>query len=559
MYTHKQPEAGLTPQAHADRSRRPSKPALFAAAAALALVALLCPTARAQSQITGVVLDEAELPLAGAVVLVKDDATGRDVLAVQTTRHGTFSIPVPSPGTYEVTIAAAKQTSTTRLMKVRDGESAALKVRLVDWRYVLIPYLINLLCVALILILLDFWLRSRGVKDPSLLWLYLTLLSWALAIAVELFNFDWLRAWLRPWPWIQSEQYKYLFSIASSLLFTVAAFRLSRVREFFRASRLRRVPSIVTGVVIGISAVALFLMFSEKYHEKAPSYDAAASMLASLALCASLIYSFLRYGNQPLAWLAACVFGIFIWRQYSIASEGTPASGMGAAFFFADSALLVMLFIALAVAWGLSDASRLRPVGGAPDVQVAALFFDLRGSTQWANNVVEHDRNYVRNFLDELREWALSKADASRMGRPNMVKFLGDGFMWVWEVNGDNVPESADRAADLGCHLRNEYLAWVKGKDFRRKFPWGAPAGIGVGVDIGPAIRITFENGSDDYLGAPVNMAAKMQGLARPHGVAITAKLYGVLEDLKSAFTKETSMKLGDREILVRLTEDAAR
>lgn len=556
MYAHRDLNAACPPQAHAERSKRPSKPALLAGAAVLALAATLCPAAGGQHKITGRVLDDADRPVFKAIVIAKDEKTGAQVAPpTETADDGTFSLTVASPGIYAVETTSMKPSTAASIVTVKDGAPPPLNVRLVNWRRVLIPYLVNVICGALILILLDVWLRGRGVKDPSLIWLYLTLLSWAMAVGVQLINFKFLQTRFEIGP----EEFKYLFSIISSVLFTMTAFRLSRFRELFRGPQSRRWPARAVWFVFGLSMAAwVLLVFFKEHRETARFMDAGASMAAAVILCASLTYSFHRYGNQPLVWLTALVFLIFIGRQFFIAFRGTPASGMPAAIFLADSTLLIMVFIALAVAWGLSDTSRLRPVGGAPNVQVAALFFDLRGSTTWASEMVERDRNYVRNFLDELREWALGKAEVSRMGRPNMVKFLGDGFMWVWEVEGDNMPDSADRAADLGCRLRTEYLAWVKGKDFRRKFPWGAPTGIGVGVDIGPAIRLTFENGSDDYLGEPVNVAAKMQGLARPHGVAITAKIYNVLEDLASAFPKEASMKMGDREIPMRLTEDVA-
>lgn len=552
MYSLRRLKAVRTPQVRVTGSGRPSQPALLAAATLLALAAAFCPPARGQNQIKGTVLDEANGPVADADVSAKNEETGA-VARTRTDGDGTFNISVPSPGTYAVTTSSSRP-NTVSVVKVKDGQPGRVDVRLVNWRQVLIPYLVNVLCGALILILLDVWLRGRGVKDPSLIWLYLTLLSWAIALGAELLNLKFLQTRFG----IQPKEFKYLFSIASSVLFTMTAFRLSRVRELFRGPQLRRLPTLTVWFVFTVSAVAWLLLFSEEYQETARLIDAVASMVAAGVLCLSLMYSFHRYGNQPLVLLTAATFFIFIARQFFIAFRATPASGLYAAIFLADSTMLIMIFISLGVAWGLSDTSRLRPVGGTPSVQVAALFFDLRGSTQWAHEMVERDRNYVRNFLDDLREWALGRAEGSRMGRPGMVKFLGDGFMWVWEVEGDDAPDSADRAAELGCRLHTEYLAWIKGKEFRRKFPYGVPAGIGVGVDIGPAIRLTFENGSDDYLGAPVNLAAKLQGLAHPHGVAITTQLWEVLEDLSGAFPKEATLKLGERLIPVKLTEDVA-
>ena len=93
-----------------------------------------------------------------------------------------------------------------------------------------------------------------------------------------------------------------------------------------------------------------------------------------------------------------------------------------------------MLFIALAVAWGLSATSRLRPVGLPANVDVVIMFLDLRGSTRWSTEAVKGDFRYVGTFIDELREWAWGQASVLPRNPPDLVKFQGDGFMFVWEV-----------------------------------------------------------------------------------------------------------------------------
>jgi class 3 adenylate cyclase len=419
---------------------------------------------------------------------------------------------------------------------------------------ILIPYLVNSLCGAIILILLDIWLRRKEVKDPTLIWLYGSLISWAVAIGAELIEWKWMQIRFG----IPSERFKYLFSIVSSILFVMAAFQLSRVRDAFGPKNYKHLRRAAIIIVTAISVIAWILQFSPKYATEAKFTDAFASSIAGFILGWGLSYSFRKYGNWLLVGLTVVTFSIFIWRQFDIAQNGTPTSGFRVPFFLWNSTLVIMLFIALAVAWALSDASRLRPVGGSSNVQVITMFFDLRGSTRWANDVVDRDFNYVRTFIDELREWAWNQVSTPPNGRPNLIKFLGDGFLFVWEIPDDSVTDNSNAVIELANNLRTNYQSWVNEEKFKNKFPWGVPIGIGLGVDVGPAIRLTFENGSDDYLGSPLNIAAKMQDLARPSGGGvIQAKVWKLLnESLRGKFPKEGMMKLGDRGIFIRMTEE---
>jgi class 3 adenylate cyclase len=217
-----------------------------------------------------------------------------------------------------------------------------------------------------------------------------------------------------------------------------------------------------------------------------------------------------------------------------------------------------MIFIALAVAWALSDASRLKPVAWSPRVQVIALFFDLRGSSQWAHEAAKGDFIYVKAFLDELRDSATNKANIGLSGRLKLIKFLGDGFLFVWEIPDASVSGSSRKIVRMAHELCVAYRTLAKGPTPSDKFPWGVPAGIGYGIDVGPAIRLTFENGSDDYLGEPLNLAAKMQDLARPAGGGVIQKrVWSLLdEELKAKFPKENTMQIGTQTFTVRMTEE---
>lgn len=528
------------------------KAALLKAYAALMLVSLFCVTASGQGVIKGKVIDRAEEPVNQADVFVTNDKTGAMVGKASTIEDGSFKVSPLPVGVYTVTVKARDLTVYEKVEIRNDGSSDDAKIKLIDPKVIHIPYLVNRLCGAMILFLLDVWLRRKGVKDTSLVWLYLSLLSWAIGPAMELLEAQLL---LDKLP-LSPQYYKYLFSPLSSLFFVLTAFRLSRVRDWFSTPKRRRLcRGIIFAVVLVISVVGLYLQFKHDWRS-ARIVDAVASSIAGGTLGLGLWYSFREYGNRILAWFAAFNFLIFCARQLGIAIWGTPTTNFYAPLALANTTSVILLFITLAVAWGLSDASRLKTVGIPKHVEAVAMFFDLRGSTRWANEAAEKNFHYVKVFIDEFREWAWEKAKASAQGRPKRVKFLGDGFMYVWEVAPDGLTNGANTVAKLACDLHAEYSQWVE--ENTRKFPWGTPDGLGVGVDVGPAIQLTFESGSEDYLGSPMNIAAKMQNLARPHGgVVLQEKVWKLLlDDIRNKFPKEGKLKLGKAVIPVRATGD---
>lgn len=533
-------------------------------ASALGLLALVCAAALAQGgELRGTLLDE-DGTAANATVTITNEATGQRI-TTQADGDGKFSIRQLAPGKYTVAVAAARY---DQRAEVHEDKTSEVRVRLITLKSILLPYFVTMFCGAMILILLDLWLRSRGVRDPSLIWLYLTLLSWAVAKIPVLVGWQFPRVELPPWfgqqlqiNAIEPDQIKYLFSIVSSLCFAWAAFQLSRVRDLFTTQeqfkRCRRI--FVWWIVFPLSLLSLYLqLFSQAYGRAADLIDAFASALACLVFLVGLIYSFYRYNNWFFIGYACVTLLPFAYRQFYIAENGSPRIGIPAALSLLNTTMVVMLFIALAVAWALSDTARLKPVRISPKVYVVAMFLDLRGSTRWADEVMEGDFDCIRDFIDEVREWILSEASRPPLVCPTFVKFLGDGFMYVWEVQKDTLAARANAVAELACDLSHKYPAWVKREGVKQVLPWKAPDGLGFGVDASHAIRLTFENGSEDYMGSPVSMAAKMQNMARPTGVVVQERMWRDILDEKIAdrFPQAGVMRLGDQEIKIRATKE---
>jgi class 3 adenylate cyclase len=410
---------------------------------------------------------------------------------------------------------------------------------------------------AIILVMFYLWLHRRKVNDPSLLWLFLSLLSWAVAAAAKIVF--WENSDIKP-------LIPFIFSPVSSILLTMTAFRLSRVRELISDLGLRSWPRLVIGLVTALSGVALLLLWKGGAIEgktmngvslAGMSFDAVASCLAIIAIGIGLSYSFYKYGNHLLIALTTIDLTYIMWRQFDLVrrvSNGEPLLGNNtiAALNIASYTTLTMIFIALAVAWGLSEASRLKRVGTPSHTKIIAMFLDLRGATQWERDVVRGNLEYVGNFVDELREWALTHTSVPPLGSPTLIKFLGDGYLLIWEVPYDSmITDRFNVVVSSACALHQNYPAWV------RDTPsiWlGAPRAIGIGIDIGSALRVTFENGSVDYVGSPVNNAAKMQDLARPDGGVVIGASWKLSDELRDKFPVEGQLIIGNECISVRAT-----
>ncbi len=113
---------------------------------------------------------------------------------------------------------------------------------------------------------------------------------------------------------------------------------------------------------------------------------------------------------------------------------------------------------------------------------------------------------------------------------PTFVKNLGDGHLLLWELSD---PPDPDLVADVvrGAHAaQTAFAAFAAGH--------GAAGGelprhVGVGVAIGDVSR------SDDYYGVALNLAARLQNLARPEGLAVSPSVFEVAAARDAQLTTE--------------------
>jgi class 3 adenylate cyclase len=156
--------------------------------------------------------------------------------------------------------------------------------------------------------------------------------------------------------------------------------------------------------------------------------------------------------------------------------------------------------------------------------RVVALFADMRGFSNWSEtqpldhvaDLVKQQFGYVMQICDDHHQ--------------PFQKFLGDGFVLLWELASD---EDLDRC--LGSALDATFALHKGYADLAQSLPYPAPAGYGVGISVGEAIRIQFEpylsdSSEVDFVGYPLNCAARMQTLASGFGTALCASTVAALQ-----------------------------
>lgn len=148
-------------------------------------------------------------------------------------------------------------------------------------------------------------------------------------------------------------------------------------------------------------------------------------------------------------------------------------------------------------------------------VNVVALFCDLRGFSSWCERV---DLNQVEALMRAQFEQVLQICNDHHN---DFHKFLGDGFVMVWEESDDiSLHTCLARALDASFTLHKKY--W----HLSREEMTDVPPGYGIGIAAGEAVLLqpeTFlaELNEIDFVGYPLNCAARLQTLSGAYGTVL--------------------------------------
>src|ERR1043166_3093439 len=148
-------------------------------------------------------------------------------------------------------------------------------------------------------------------------------------------------------------------------------------------------------------------------------------------------------------------------------------------------------------------------------LEVVVVYADLRGFAQWSLTSTAAD---ITRIIEVVYDRVIQLAF---FYRHTFHKFLGDGFLLIWEVKDHGSrAEALHWALEAAFEIHKRY--WYIARDLQ--FP--SPLGFGIGISCGEVIRIdpeTFvpELNEPDFVGYPMNSGARLQKLAAPYGTVI--------------------------------------
>ncbi|MBI4549066.1 MAG: adenylate/guanylate cyclase domain-containing protein [Ignavibacteriae bacterium] len=151
-------------------------------------------------------------------------------------------------------------------------------------------------------------------------------------------------------------------------------------------------------------------------------------------------------------------------------------------------------------------------------VNVAVVYADLRGFAQWS---LTSTPSQITRVIEVVYDRVIQLAF---FYKHTFHKFLGDGFVLIWEEKDHGTLADALHwalAAAFEIHKRYWYIAE------RLQFP--SPLGFGIGIACGEVVRIdpeTFipELNDPDFVGYPMNCGARLQKLAGPYGTVLDSR-----------------------------------
>jgi class 3 adenylate cyclase len=169
-------------------------------------------------------------------------------------------------------------------------------------------------------------------------------------------------------------------------------------------------------------------------------------------------------------------------------------------------------------------------------VSAVILIYDIRGFTAASKRLPTGD---LGKFATAAHR-AILELFAPQP--PTFVKNLGDGHLLIWETDEQPDPKLIEFIVATANRSRAIFPAFVAG---HLQKPENAgqklPTQVGIGVVVGEVSK------SDDYYGTAVNLAARLQNMSRPEGLAMDQKTFAI------AGKREDLIKRGFRKARVGL------
>ena len=193
----------------------------------------------------------------------------------------------------------------------------------------------------------------------------------------------------------------------------------------------------------------------------------------------------------------------------------------------------------------------------APVMRCLVAMVDIRGYSEFAH--AENDPVGVAAYVETAIRYTLSSVADSVSFANAIVKPTGDGLLFVFNLEGTSQAHMASAAQLILTELQS---VATKFKAYLEVNPppglAAPPTKLGVGVTFGTLVRVTVESSDnrykniDDYIGHAINLAARLQELARNGGCVVHADVYEKLLKHNPTTSEAFRSTFGDR-VEVRL------
>jgi len=173
------------------------------------------------------------------------------------------------------------------------------------------------------------------------------------------------------------------------------------------------------------------------------------------------------------------------------------------------------------------------PKAGNP-INALVMMFDLSGFSRFFSQ--PDVQQYVPKYLNKIFNcvsininggndwWGESPGYLSSLKPPIHQKFLGDGALYLWNLNDfgqTNVVILANRL----WNLKNGFEK-VSGACSEEVPVIDLPEKIRFGLSAGSVYKLTYTNSiQTEYIGYPINLASRLQGYCRDLGFIASARL----------------------------------
>lgn len=131
--------------------------------------------------------------------------------------------------------------------------------------------------------------------------------------------------------------------------------------------------------------------------------------------------------------------------------------------------------------------------------EVLALVIDIRGFSVFCEKP-EIESPYTCGLMSAFYHMV---SQGLQRFPPDMIKFMGDGVIAIWETTPANREIAVSVALQAAINLRDHWAIVTDSPHFTH----GAPEGVGAGICFGLASHLEV---ADDYIGRPINIAARL-------------------------------------------------